>query len=156
DRIAREGRLDIGGKFAPVGEDPARVMDVLDQDVGGLGRDDDFHRVVDVHYPRHAGREAGIGRVVALPAARLVRPAGGVNGLVLLGQRRLLIVAWATGVVTRRAGVGTPPLAFPVGIFRFIEGPHAAAHGNERERDPDQGPHVVLPWRRPSTAGHAA
>ena len=44
DRIAAEVRLRVLGKLAPVGENAARIVDVVHQEMGRLRRDDDRSR----------------------------------------------------------------------------------------------------------------
>ena len=58
--------------------DRGRLARALGQDVGGVRRDDDFHRLVDVHDPRQAriGRvETGeCGALIPVPFSRKVVP----------------------------------------------------------------------------------
>ena len=131
DGIAEQGRLETLGPLASVGKDPPRVANVLDQDVHGVRRDDEFRLAVPVDHARHAGRHAGIGFADALSAGRLVGEIGLEAGLVFRRQRRLLgrppglrrvedvaaPLAHAHGVRIRSA----TPQALQIGIFRFVE-----------------------------------
>src|SRR5215468_9077278 len=93
DGIAGECRLDIladvSGPVASVGKDSTRVVDVLHQEMGGLRRDDAFHRLIHVHHPGHAGRKTSKRWVSALSAGSLILEVGLENGPILLGQRSL-------------------------------------------------------------------
>src|SRR5262249_30902750 len=71
DRIAGEGRLRMVGPTAPVGIDPTRHV-VLEQDVGGLRGEDEFHREDDAHQPRHADWQASVPWVIPGSAPGLV------------------------------------------------------------------------------------
>ena len=86
DGIAREGRLDLGRPVASVGINSAIVVDVIDQDIGDVGRDDDLHRFIDVHHARHARSEAVVSRVIALFAFGLRGHVGLVNSPVFRRQ----------------------------------------------------------------------
>src|SRR6516165_116732 len=71
---------------------------VLEQDMGDIRRDDEFHATIREHHPRHAVRQAAITRIVALAAAGLVRKTRIENGLILGGERSLLAgAAWLIG-----------------------------------------------------------
>src|SRR5262249_16449356 len=80
DGIARECRLDILadvlGPVASVGKDSTRVLDVLHQEMGGMRRHDDFHRLIHVHHPGHAGRKTSKRWVSALSAGSLILEVG--------------------------------------------------------------------------------
>src|SRR5262249_15345357 len=89
DGIARECGLEISGPIASVGKDSTRVVDVLHQEIGGVWRDDDFHRLIHVHHPWHAGRMTSKRWVSALSAGSLILEVGLENGPILLGQRSL-------------------------------------------------------------------
>ena len=99
DRVALQGQEHVLGPVAAVGEDAAAVMDVLDEDMGGVGRDDELHRSIGRHHARHARRQADIGRIVALPALRLVLHAGLQDGFRLRRQRSLLRRTETLGLV---------------------------------------------------------
>src|SRR5262249_9448302 len=64
DRIAQEARLDLGGPGASIRKDAARLV-VVAEDVSGLRRDDDLHRIDADHHARQAVRYAKCGRVAA-------------------------------------------------------------------------------------------
>src|SRR5262249_41145710 len=95
-----------------------------DVDIGGRRGDDDFHRLVDDHHPRHAAWQAAHLRIVGLSAARLVREVGFPDRLVLGCERRLLRPARALAGVERPAA-DTPPLAAPVRVFAGVLPPPA-------------------------------
>ena len=126
DGIAGERQLDAFGEAAPVGIDSPRVVDVLHQDVRGLRRDHELHRLVGGHDPRHPGRQAGRGRIDALAAGRLVLEVLLEDELVFRRQRRLLAVAGRLRLVERglAGDAGKPhpvPLAPEIRILRLIE-----------------------------------
>ena len=60
--------IDVGGPVAAVGQDAARIVDVIHQEVGRLRRDHDLERKDAGHHLRHAVRNA-LGRVVAAQSA---------------------------------------------------------------------------------------
>src|SRR5262249_49227961 len=90
DGISEQGRLQSGGRVASVGEEATRIADVLDKDVRGVRRDDEFRLAIAVDYTRHAGRNTGVGFADALPAGRLVVEIVFEAGLVFGDQWRLL------------------------------------------------------------------
>src|SRR5262249_50281203 len=115
DGIAYECRLDIiSGPIASVGKDSTRVVNVLHQEIGGVRRDNNFHRLIHVPHPGHAGRKTSKRWVGALSAGSLILQIGLENGAMLLGQRSLAR-ARPTG------SAGALPLALQVRIFRLIE-----------------------------------
>src|SRR5262249_6488293 len=81
DGIALQRRMNLCRKGAAIGEDAAAVVNVLDENVGRVGRDDELHGAVRRHHARHARRQAHRGRIVALSAFRLVLHAGLHDGL---------------------------------------------------------------------------
>ncbi len=112
-----------------------KMVDVLHQDVGAARRDDELGALIIVHDARQAGRDAGVGRVVALSAGGLVGQARLQDRLIFRGQRRLLPATGRLGrVVARNAGVGAQPLALPVGIPAFIECAGVARRHAENHR----------------------
>src|SRR5262249_53979427 len=68
DGIAGETRLDLLGPFAVISKNSARVVNVIHKNMGRPRRDDDLERLVGIHYPRHAGGNAGEGGIGALSA----------------------------------------------------------------------------------------
>src|SRR5205807_2101824 len=98
------------GPWPPVREDAAVVINVIDENVEGRRRDDEFDLAVAVGDARHAGRPAQIGHVArALTAFGL---GGIVDRLVLRRERGLLVGGIKTKLAAERA-----PLAAQVGIF---------------------------------------
>src|SRR3954451_7156130 len=76
DRIAVEGGLDPLGPTPSIGEDASmRFMDVINQDPGRLGFDDDLHWPEVRHHRRHAGRQAARTGPEARTALRLISEA---------------------------------------------------------------------------------
>src|SRR5215467_288800 len=58
--IAGEGRLNDLGPLASVSKNSSMTLvNMIDQDVGGLRQYSDLHRFISLHHHRHAGREAG-------------------------------------------------------------------------------------------------
>ena len=134
---------------------------MVDQDIGGLRRDDDFERLIRRHRARHAVRQADTGDVVALAAAGLVCQIGLEIGLIFRGQRGLLSapvrLARIVGRLADRARhAGAGPLALPVRILRCVLRKRACnarqQRCRERERrdctNPDSPEHAVLPCKR--------
>jgi hypothetical protein len=70
DGIAEEGRLNCGRPLPPIGENAAIVVDVLNQNMSGARRHDEFDLAVAIGDARHARIEAGIGEVKALSRRR--------------------------------------------------------------------------------------
>src|SRR6516165_6970480 len=100
---------------------------MLDENVDRIWRDHDFHRIVNGHDPRHAGRLAGVGGIAALATRSLVGEACIEDGGRVRRQRRLLFPALDLGLVI--AGLAhyawnrnTPPLALEVRIFGLVKG----------------------------------
>src|SRR5215470_5462548 len=150
DRVAEKGWLHSGGPIAPVGEDAAVVVDVLDQDVGGVRRYHELDLAIAIGNARHAGREAGIGRCRALAA-------GGLRLEVLVEYRLIFRRQWRllprsprlAGIEPHRAA-DHPPLALEVGIERLIpcsSVAHRRAQGQYHRNDGNRAPikHGVLP-----------
>src|SRR5215510_758981 len=92
DRVAGERRLDLLGPAPVVGEDAAQLQHRLALNcVGDLRRDDELEAAaIADHHARHAGRDAGRHRVVALSAGGLVSDAVLENLLIFRRQRCLL------------------------------------------------------------------
>ena len=65
DRVALEARHDVLRPVAPIGIDAAKVVVHADQDVGAIGRDDEFQRNERHHHMRHAGGTARGGWEIA-------------------------------------------------------------------------------------------
>ena len=110
-------------------------VDVLDEEVDHFGRDHDLHRLVDVHLPGHAGRQAGDGRGIARFAGLLGFQVGLENGLIFGGERRRGRPFVAAGAA---------PFAPQVGIFRLVEGLGGADAAGERADKPDGGNQVSV------------
>src|SRR5262249_1542928 len=128
DGIAGKHRVvgHVRGPFASVGVDSAIVVNMLDQDVGRFGRHHDLHRRIGMHDARHAGRQAKIGRIVALSALCLVSEARLMDRPVLGRERRLLSPAGRLGgIVAAHAAIAANPLALEIDIFRVIPGSRA-------------------------------
>ncbi len=104
-------------------------MDVVDQDVGCVRQDDDFHPPrVDAHETWHAERQAFVGGVAGLATERLIGHISLEDGLIFRRQRRLLsttarLVGIELEADEREAGRhgDLAPLALQVGIFRVVE-----------------------------------
>src|SRR5437588_6465515 len=97
----------------------------------GVRRDDEFGALVVVHDARHAGREARIGRVGTLATRALVCETRIQDSEEFGFHRRLLPTSWWFGrVIAPAAAVAPHPLAFPVWVFGFVEGPGAAHHAD--------------------------
>ena len=142
DRVAREHRVrrHVLGPVAAVGMDAAIVVDVLNQDVRGVRRDDDFHRRIGVHDAWHAGRQAPVGRINALSALRLIGEVPLIDGLIFSRQRGFLQPAGRLGrVVAADAAraVGAHPLALQVGIFRIVPRLRVEGRHTQRRRERD-------------------
>src|SRR5215470_6191903 len=117
--------------LASIGENTARFSVVL-QDVGGLRRDDDFHRINDGHHSRHAERDAIPVCVVALSAGGLVGETGFEPDLILRRQWGLLAaagrLAWIPLASEGNLRVHRSlPLARPVRILRRVLRLHSAS-----------------------------
>ena len=145
DRIADEGRLDRLRPFAPVGEDAAGIVDVLDQEIGHLRRDEDLDRREGRHDPRHAGREAGVGRVGALPAGGLVlrgwpRRSPDIPASAAPAGPAPLTLRRVVGRLAGDAGDGdAAPRTLPIRILRLVEGERAGKRRAERSEEGDGG-----------------
>src|SRR5215471_18797400 len=149
NRIAHEGRIGMVGPTAPVGMDPTRHV-VLEQDVGGLRREDEFHRKDDAHQPRHADWQASVPWVIAGSAQGLVSEARFEDRLILERQRGLLPATDGLGRIPLYAA-GPEPLARPVGILGFVMRPRGGDRREDHRRQhdrTDRAPdwHVVLPF----------
>src|SRR5215469_3148658 len=166
DGIAGEGALvlALGRPVAAVGVDaPVGVVDVADQDIGGLARDHDLHRIVEAHHHRHALRQAIPGRHVADPARLHAGQIVLVDGAVLGRQRRVV------GLALPAIGTDALPLPLEIRIFRqIVERPGAVwrhRHHGGREGENDRAsirhrssPYSVLVLNAPaqSCASRAA
>ena len=131
-------------------------MDVLDQNVGGVRRDDDLHRLIKVHLARHAGRQARIGRIDALSAGVLVPEVGLENGLIFRRQRRALLEPRLARIEFDRTDLEPAPLAPQVGIARFIVRLRGGAGGEQRERQRDGGDRASVKHASPSSVAGCA
>ncbi len=133
--IAEESRYDFDRPGAPVREDAAVVVDVVDQNVGRLRRHDEFDLAIAVGDARHPRREAPISLGGALSACGLLLGVGLEDGLILRRQRRLLS---ATGrladVKSARAADRAPPAA-EIRILRVVPGPRVAACDAQSPQD---------------------
>jgi hypothetical protein len=125
------------------------MLDVIDQHVSDVGRDDDFERLVGGHHAWHAIRKAGEGGRCALPAFGLVGEIGFEPRLIFGREGGLLAAAEGLrGIVRRLADrAGDPrahPQPLPVRIGRIIEGARTADGGHQRRggqrRDKGPGP----------------
>src|SRR5205085_703105 len=82
---------------------------------------------------RHAGREAGVGRVDALATRGLVLQVGLEDGLIFRREWSLLSEPRFARVIFDRAAFEPAPLALPVGILRLVEGLRAGkCHAQRR------------------------
>jgi hypothetical protein len=141
----------IGGELAAIRIDvPVMIMIAVHKNVGDGRRDDDFEPRIADHDARHAGRNAVVGRIDALPALRHVGKVRIIDGLIFGCQRRLLaergrilrrqavVPTQAPGAACEQPAVaGAPPLAREVGIFRIIPGPRAGSRAGERHQKCD-------------------
>src|SRR6266700_2619066 len=159
DRITHELRLEVLRPGAPVRIDATKHAEELDHHIGGFGRDHDLYRLNHDHRRRHAGRDARVGRVVALPALGLVRKVLLENSLVFRRQRRLLAASRRLGGIVL-ARTDPDPLALKVGILRFIKCAGAGAPYDERRRQRDRADQASVthnslpecPWARKDLA----
>src|SRR5215467_11120877 len=140
DGITAEAWQHILRPVASVGEYPAMgLMGVIDPDVSRLRQHDDFHRTIDRHHGRHAGRQAGdAGEPVALGAFGLVGDALLENLLIFGRQRRLLTQPpWLGRIECGLATHAEPdrdPLAREIRIFGIIEGLRGERRHQESRR----------------------
>src|SRR5215469_16690669 len=90
DGIARERWLDLRRPIPPVSIDAAGVLHPVDQHVGGLGCDDELHRLEAVSDLRHPEAEAG--RPSPIDQAALLKPLeiGLPDGLIFRRERGIL------------------------------------------------------------------
>jgi hypothetical protein len=117
------------GHVAAIGEDAAIVLRAADQDIGGVRRDDEFHREKRDRHERHASGHAAHGVVeeIALTALGLVGHAAFEDLLILRGQRRLLSTTPGLGLIERRLAAGrADSIVIDRRAFRHIARPRAA------------------------------
>src|SRR5262249_48467440 len=89
------------------------------------------------HDPRHAVRTAAVARIIALPAAILVRKTCVEHRLIFRRERRLLAGAARLARIPVAASYSRP-LPFPVGILRVVECGGAGDHEKKRRDDTDR------------------
>jgi hypothetical protein len=122
-------------------------VDVLHQEMRGVGRDHDLHRVIGDHHARHAGGEAADLRVVAGSAGSLVGEAGLENRLVFGRQGRQFaaairlarIIGGLAGNAGKALRPAADPLALPIGIFLVVECLRARPRRQQRGHQCDCG-----------------
>src|SRR5258706_3077548 len=155
DGITIKSRLDFLGPRTPVRVDAARQR-VVEEDVGRLWRNEDFHREDDRHDARQAERHASGGRVVSLAAGRLVRQAGLENLLIFRRERRLLAAAERLRLIPLNGDAGRPaPLARKIGIFRLIERPGPCDRQRHRRREGERSDRVSVQHLDPPSLNSA-
>ena len=119
--IARELRIRFLGPIAPVGKDASDRAHGLQQHVGGLGPDHDFHRLVEDHHPRHADRPAS-----ALDVENCAGFAFGeirLEHLLVFGrERRLLAETARLGRIPHPHRTAALPQPLPIGILLGVLG----------------------------------
>jgi hypothetical protein len=154
DGIAHERGRDIGRPVATVGVDPAQVVHESELEIGHLRRDDDLHRLVQDHGPRHAGREATELRIVGLRAGGEALQVGLEDGLILRGERSLLSASHRLAGIELRsvAAIGPQPLAAPIRIFERA----GRSHHQRRRNEGDGGDQVCPAHAGSSPANHSA
>ena len=122
------------GPIPPVGKDAPDRAHGLEQHVGGLGPDHDFHGLVEDHHPRHTDRPTGALDVEhhAGLALRKVR----LEHLLVFGrQRRLLAEAARLGRIPHAHRAAALPQPLPVGVLLGVLGLGADSRQAQRRRE---------------------
>src|SRR5712672_1447218 len=132
DRIARVGFFRLMGPIASISMDFARRRESrFIQHVDRLSGDNDLDRETRRHLPRHAGRNAAVGRIITLSTQRLVGEARLEYRLIFRRQWWLLAATRRlAGIVARRPCVAAP-FSLPGWIFGRID--HLRTGGFERD-----------------------
>ena len=101
--------------------DAAKIGQMIHPDIGRLRREDDLHRLIGDHHPRHSRRKAEDLWISAQVARVKLRQIGFENRLIFGGQRGLLLEAARLARVPLRARIGPAPLPIEVRILALVE-----------------------------------